>query len=131
MKKKLYSVVAALALAGVVAGILFFAKNERPPRQDSSESLAGDPSGKLDAPVEASFASVARVPEAETIDLSQERPSVVETRRMYQAHAILRSDEIDQPDSELNTRLRSEMLRGVLQLAESHQASLKENAAAE
>ncbi len=72
------------------------------------------------------YVSSTRVEKESSLDLSNERPAVAETRSMYQAHASLRTPEVSDPDSDTNRRLRSTLLNNIIALAEQHEKATAE-----
>ncbi|MDQ8203357.1 hypothetical protein [Pelagicoccus sp. SDUM812003] len=117
----------AVFFTGVCAGVLvsaFYLISNRAGDQsvfsdelkaDGAEASETDKEEAVD--LEALFAEGATQTDVQTIDLSKERPAVLETRRMYQAHASLRSPEVSAPDSATNTRTRAIMLDKMALLA--------------
>ena len=72
--------------------------------------------------------AAAELPKTETLSAqAKEVPpseAVIATRRMYAAHQSLRSEEVDNPDSASNQRIKQEMLLKVFARAESSEVAL-------
>ena len=112
MKRK--SIYALGALAVVLAAAFLYLDREAAPTKEPAAAAAAGPVSSSEAPAASSDPVV--VEEASSAPVSADPPSeqVLATRAMYAAHASLRADEVDDPDSATNQRIKSEMIQKAL-----------------
>lgn len=118
MKRK--ALLVFFAVGGVSISLFWLVTRSHEPESGSREAAVEGRSGHDHEKTVADTAEPGSLEErsapeaARVVILAQDRASVLESRRMYMAHAPLREPSVDDPDSVENKRIMQQMIGSVL-----------------